>query len=298
MSLIAISGKSGLVGSALSPFLQEKGYEVVSLNRSSQQEGILWNPEKKEFQAEKLEGAHAVIHLAGYSVAKRWSAKVKKEIESSRVDGTRLLVEGLGTLKNPPKVLICASAVGYYGDGGDQILTEKSAKGNFFLSDVVEKWEKEAKEAEKFGIRVVLLRFGVILSTRGGALKKMLLPFKMGLGGPISHGRQWMPWISLQDTLRVIVFLLEKEEAKGAFNVVTPQPVTNKEFGKILGKVLHRPAIFPLPGFQAKLIFGEMAKELLLASIRSMPNRLQELQFSFEEPDLKTALTRMIAEKT
>ncbi|MEK7485300.1 MAG: TIGR01777 family oxidoreductase [Planctomycetota bacterium] len=297
MDRIAISGSTGLVGSALQTMLKEKGYEVLSLVRSNQKTGILWDPEKKEFQTDALEGSKALIHLAGHTVAQRWSAKVKEKILTSRVDGTRLIVDGLRRMKNPPNILISASAVGYYGNRGEEILTEDAKKGeDFFLCRVVEEWEAEAQKAEAFGIRVIRLRFGVILSTKGGALKKMLLPFKMGLGGPISHGQQWMPWISLNDTLRAICFSLENTQISGVFNVVSPQPTTNKEFSKTLGRVLHRPAFFPLPAFQAKLIFGEMAKELLLASTRCEPKRLLEQGFTFEDPSLQSALQKILTQ--
>jgi uncharacterized protein (TIGR01777 family) len=266
--------------------------------RSEKGDGIFWDIPQGKIDVKKLEGVSHCIHLAGYTVSHRWNAKRKEEIRRSRVEGTKILVEGLAQLKEKPKALLATSANGYYGDRGDEILTEESSLGKEgFLPEVVQAWEKEILKAEALGIRVVVFRLGIVLSTQGGALNKMLLPFKCGLGGSISHGRQWMSWISLRDVIRAFTIALEDEKYRGIYNLVSPQAVTNREFSKSLGKALHRPTILPLPAFQVRLLFGEMGKELLLGSIRCVPSHLEKTGFTFEDPSLDSALEKIIAQK-
>ncbi len=292
---ILISGASGLIGTHLIPTLKAKGHEVYRLVRKTPKSAdeIQWDAEKG-FSVDgqtKLENFDAVIHLAGDSIAaENWSAEKKKRIRESRSVGTRVLVDALKKTKVAPKIFISASAAGFYGDRKDEILTEESPKGKGFLPDVCDEWESEARRATDFGARVVLPRIGVVLSKDGGALAKMLTPFKLGVGGVVGSGKQFMPWIALDDLLRVFHFALENEEIKGAFNTVAPQAVTNEEFTKTLGKVLNRPTILPIPEFAIKLLFGEMGESLLLQGQKMVPKRLEEMGFEFQYPNLEDAL--------
>lgn len=304
---VLVTGSTGLVGSELVPFLTTGGHEVTRLVRSALKPGtlkpgenaIVWQPTDGKIESEQLEGFDAVVHLAGESIAGgRWTAQKKARIRDSRVEGTRLLAEALASLKQPPKVLVCASAIGYYGDRGDTLLDEQSSPGTNFLAEVCQAWEAAADPARERGIRVVHLRFGMILSPRGGALQKMLMPFKFGLGGRIGSGKQQISWILLDDVIGVIHHALTHEELSGPVNVVTPFPVTNAEFTRILGKVLGRPTIAPVPAVAAKLIFGQMADELLLASTRVEPRRLVESGYSFRFPDLEGALRHTLGQST
>ena len=289
---IAVSGATGLVGSDLIKLLKLAGHSTLMLSRRNEGVGsILWDPAKGITSPGALEGIDAVVHLAGENIAgSRWSAAVKERIRSSRVDGTRNLVNSLSLLKSPPKTLVCASAIGFYGHRGDERLTEASPVGSGYLADVCKAWEAEALEAEKFGIRVVRLRIGVVLSKNGGALAKMLLPFKLGVGGIIGSGKQYWSWIGLNDLVRIISFCVENEAVSGAVNAVSPHPMTNYDFTKAVGTVLHRPTILPMPAFAAKLALGEMADDLLLSSIRVEPDKLQSLGFQFAQPDLISCL--------
>jgi hypothetical protein len=289
MSSIAITGASGLVGSELARQLTGDGHIVRSISRppgSAGPDTIVWTPSSGLADPQQLNGLNAVVHLAGENIAAgRWTKAVKERLRSSRVDGTRSLVRSLATATARPPVLICASAVGYYGDRGDETLTEASPRGTGFLAELCEEWEHAALEAAELGVRVVCLRIGVVLSSKGGAVAKMLLPFKLGVGGIIGNGRQYMSWIGLTDLARVIRFCLE-QPLSGVVNAVSPQPATNHEFTKTLGKALHRPTIFPMPAFAARLAFGEMANELLLASQRVTPERLLASGFQFSTPTL------------
>lgn len=295
---ILITGSTGLVGSALIPLLKSKGHQIVRLVRSTPKDSaaeVFWNPEKGVLSGDELEGIDAAVHLAGENLAEgRWTDEKKRKIRESRVKGTRLLSEKLASLNRRPEVLVSASAVGFYGDRGDEILTEQSASGSDFLSEVCREWELATQPAAQAGVRVVNLRFGVIFSREGGALKKMLLPFKMGVGGKLGSGRQYMSWITIDDAVGAIGFALENERLRGPVNVVAPQLTTNYEFTKTLGHVLSRPTIFTVPAFAARLVFGEMADATLLSSQRVEPARLKEAGFVFKYPELEGALTHVL----
>lgn len=295
---ILICGASGLIGKALTKTLEAKGCELLLAGRKEPQDErqTKWTIEDGFAEPERLEGLDAVIHLAGESVsALRWTDEKKASIRSSRVDGTRSVVDALAKLKSRPKVLISGSAVGFYGDRDDEILSESSTAGDNFLAQTCREWEAESRRAEDAGIRTVLLRTGIVLSKDGGALATMLLPFKMGVGGVIGDGKQWMSWISLDDEIRAIEFVLEHEEVRGAVNLVSPNPVTNQEFTAALGEVLYRPTFIPLPEFAVSMLLGEMGDELLLSSTRVVPARLEQLGFEWQFPDLKPALEHVLA---
>jgi len=297
---IAITGSSGLVGSALLPVLADAGDETARITRpgSAAAGDLSWDPEAGVLDASQLEGFDAVIHLAGEGIAnRRWSDEQKAKIQDSRVKGTRLLCGALAGLRNKPSVLACASAIGYYGNRGDELLTESSPPGDGFLAEVVKQWEAAAEPARQAGIRVVHARLGVVLSSQGGALKKMLLPFKMGMGGKISKGRQYMSWVTIDDVVAAFRFLLTAPALEGAVNVVAPNPATNYEFTKALGRALRRPTVFPMPGFMARLAFGEMADELLLASTRVQPDKLLKAGFVFRYPTLDEALRHVLGKE-
>jgi hypothetical protein len=293
---IAMTGASGFVGSSLTPFLSSQGHEVFPLVRREASAGeIFWDPSKGLIKAAKMEGMDAVIHLAGENIAAgRWSTARKKRIRDSRVEGTRLLSEALAGLRQPPRVLVCASAIGFYGDRGEEVLTEDSAPGSDFLAEVCRGWEAAAEPAREKGIRTVHLRFGVILSPKGGALKKMLFPFRLGAGGVIGSGSQFMSWIALDDVLGAASHALRTDSLSGPVNTVSPHPATNREFTRSLGKVLSRPTLFPMPAFAARLLFGEMADALLLSSSRVEPVRLKRSGYQFLYPKLDAALWHLL----
>jgi len=294
---VAVTGATGLVGSALLPFLESGGHTAVPLRRGIGGSGDnpSWDPTTGQLSAGALEGVDSVVHLAGENIAAvRWSDTQKARIRDSRVEGTRRLCEELSRLDHPPKTLVVASAIGFYGDRGDERLTEASGPGAGFLPDVCEAWEVAADSARAAGIRVVHLRVGIVLTPAGGALKQMLLPFTMGVGGVIGSGRQFMSWVSLDDVLASVLHALVTASLEGPVNVVAPQAVSNAEFTKTLGRVLRRPTIFPLPAFMARLVFGEMADGLLLSSTRVTPARLQETGFSFGYPGLEDALRHVL----
>jgi uncharacterized protein (TIGR01777 family) len=280
---VAIIGSSGLVGEALQEFFRKLNQKVVLLKRESTGEYA--------FHPSDFSGVETVINLAGSSISSRWTKQVKQEIKDSRIKTTKALSEVLQKLQAPPKVVINASAIGYYGDGKDKTLTESSPQGEGFLSQVVEEWEKALQIPR---VRTVFARFGVILSPKGGALKKMLPPFKMGLGGPIGSGKQFMSWIAIEDVVGAIHHMMFHDELKGAVNVVAPHPVRNEEFTQVLGKVLHRPAVLPLPEFAVRMLFGEMGDALLLSSTRVEPKRLLETGYPFIYPELEQALAAEI----
>ncbi|MDT4896593.1 MAG: uncharacterized protein QOH25_1670 [Acidobacteriota bacterium] len=295
---ILVTGSTGLVGSMLVPSLHAEGHEVVRLVRSTPQESgkeIYWNPEQGTLRAEELESFDGVVHLAGENLAEgRWTDEKKRRIRESRTKGTQLLSETLAKLKEKPEVLVSASAVGFYGSRGDELLTEQSASGEDFLAEVCREWELATHAAAQSGVRVVQLRFGVILSNEGGALKKMLLPFRMGVGGKLGDGKQYLSWIAIDDAVGAIEHALVNDTMRGAVNVVAPEAATNYEFTKTLGNVLSRPTIFPVPAFAARLVFGEMADATLLASQRVEPVRLKETGFAFKYPELEGALRHIL----
>ena len=293
-NVIAVSGASGLVGSKLVTALKSSGHQVRPMVRSSgagSPEVILWDLTRGIVNPERMKGVDTIIHLAGENIASgRWNSAIKERIRNSRVQGTRSLVNSLRASDSRPTTLVCASAIGFYGNRGDEVLAESAAAGKGFLADVCSEWEAEAMKAEELGIRVVCVRIGVVLSRQGGALAKMLLPFKLGAGGIVGNGRQYWSWIGLTDLVRILQFCAETPTVRGPVNAVSPEAVTNYQFTKALGGVLHRPTIFPLPAFMAKLVLGEMADELLLSSIRVQPAVLQKAGFKFETPELKQCL--------
>jgi uncharacterized protein len=294
---VAVTGSSGLVGSALVPFLTTGGHEVVRLVRHAPKakDEARWEPEAGAIDSAALEGVDAVVHLAGENIAGgRWTEARKARLRSSRVGPTRLLAEALAGLKKKPKVLVSASAVGYYGSRGDAWMTEKDAPADDFLGRLSVEWEGATEPARKAGIRVVNLRTGIVLSPAGGALGKMLLPFKAGLGGVVGPGTQYMSWIALDDLLGAIHHLLDRDDLAGAVNAVAPAPVTNSEFTKTLGRVLGRPTVAPVPAFALRLILGEMADAALLASTRVRPERLQATGYRFRFPELEGALRHVL----
>jgi uncharacterized protein len=290
---ILVSGSHGLVGKALIRSLTSDGHEVVRLVRGkpSGAAEIEWHPNEGRIDAAALEGLDAVVHLAGESIASgRWSDEKKRAIRDSRVKGTALLSDALARLTRPPAVFVSASAIGYYGDRGDELLTETSAPGKDFLSGVCVEWEQATRPAIEKGIRTVHARFGIILDAKEGALSKMLTPFRMGIGGRIGDGKQWMSWIDIEDVVNGLKFLIESS-VSGPVNFVAPNPVTNAEFTKTLGRVLSKPTLFPVPAFGARLAFGEMADALLLSSQRVKPGVLQD----FAYPTLDSALRHLLA---
>ena len=291
---ILVAGSSGMIGTQLVAFLDTGGHEVWRLVRRQPKQGaneIRWDPSNGEIEASELEGFDVVIHLGGEGIGdKRWNKKRKKAIRDSRVNSTTLLSNTIASLEKKPEVFVLASAIGWYGNRGDEELTEKSASGKGFLPDVCNEWEAAAEAIEDAGIRTAYLRSGIVLAATGGALGKMLLPFKLGAGGPMGGGKQWMSWISLDDQIYAIHHLVLNEESSGAYNITAPNPERQKNFAKTLGKVLRRPAFAPLPKFVIKIIFGEMGEKLTLDSQRVLPTRLQKEGYAFVHEDLESAL--------
>jgi uncharacterized protein (TIGR01777 family) len=290
---IIVSGSHGLVGKALIKALEADGHEIYRLVRHAPnlEREIEWSPDRYSIAISRIEGFDAVYHLAGESIASgRWNEEKKRKIRESRTRGTKLLADALANLSQPPKTLISASAIGYYGDRGDELLTESSPPGNDFLADVCVEWEKATEHARAKGVRVVNARFGIILDREGGALAKMLPPFRMGIGGRVGDGKQWMSWIALDDVIGALQFVLSNETLNSAVNFVAPNPVTNAEFTKTLGSVLSRPTFFPIPEFGVRLAFGEMADALLLSSQRVEPRQLASEGYQFRHANLVDAL--------
>ena len=296
-----VSGATGLVGSALVSALEGDGHRVIPLGRSAPKSGsggVQWNPAKGTLDGTQLEGHRGVVHLAGESIAGgRWTESKKKRIRDSRVDGTHLLCETLASLKEPPQVLVCASAIGFYGDRGTELLSESSPAGTGFLAEVCQAWESASDPAWQSGIRTIHLRIGIVLSQKGGALAKMLLPFRLGLGGRIGSGSQYMSWISLDDLVSAILFCLKSDTLQGAVNAVAPATVTNEYFTRALGSALRRPTVFAVPALAARLVLGEMAEELLLASTRVAPEKLQGAGFTYRHPTLEQSLEAVLNKK-
>jgi uncharacterized protein len=313
---VLISGSSGMVGTAVTRLLTENGHTASRLLRRHSRGKIIeaapveseipvpvpndvrWDPAANEFDAQAAEGADAIVHLAGAGIGDgRWTAARKTLLRSSRVEATRHLVDSLSALSVKPKVFVGVSAVGYYGDRGDEKLTDHSGPGSDFLAQICKDWERESNRAAEFGARVVILRFGIILSTRGGALPRMLTPIKMFVGGKLGSGQQWMSWISLDDAAGVIRFALENENVRGPVNTVSPYPIRNVDFTRKAASAVHRPAMFPAPAFALRIALGEMADGLLLSSQRALPEKLQTLGYQFQDSDLGFTLARLISEK-
>jgi uncharacterized protein len=295
MARVLVSGASGPIGKALLPTLRANGAHITRLVRNSAQptysdeQTIPWHPEQP-LSADALSGFDAVIHLAGESIVGRWTEPKKSKIRDSRVIGTRNLAQSLAQAKHRPQIFLCSSAIGYYGNRGDEPLTEESAPGSGFLAEVCQEWEAATHPAAEAGIRTVAIRTGVVLSREGGALAKMLPAFKMGVGGKIGDGRQWMSWIDVQDLVGAIHHILKSDLLYGPVNMVAPRPVTNAEFTQTLASVLSRPAVFPMPAFAVKLLFGEMGETVLLGSQRVEPTQLVSSGYPFRFRDLRASL--------
>ena len=292
---VAVSGASGFIGSALVPALEAAGHDVVRLirGRPAGSGELAWDPEIGTIDAYALTGIDAAVNLSGATIGRRWNERRKTEILVSRVKSTSLLAETLAAIDPRPSVLVCAGGVGIYGNRGDEILTEESELGTGFLADVGRAWEDACEPARTAGIRVVNLRAGIVLSRDGGALRRLLTPFRLGLGGRVGSGKQWWSWVALDDVVGAIRFALEGEIA-GPVNLVSPSPVTNARFTRALGKAVGRPTFFPFPGFAAKAVFGEMAEEALLTGQRALPARLLDGGFEFDYPELELALRRAL----
>ena len=293
---IVVSGASGLIGTALVPSLRNDGHEVLRLVRREPAgtDEIRWDPATDELDTSRLHGVDALVNLSGENLAKRWTNTRKRAILDSRVQSTELLARTAAALDPKPSVLVVASAVGVYGDRGDEILTEESAAGAGFLADVVRAWEAAADPAREAGIRVAHLRQGIVISKDGGALKPMLLPFKLGVGGRVGSGKQWWSWVGMDDLVGSYAHVLAGDLA-GAVNVTAPNPVTNEQFTKALGSALHRPTVLPVPAFAARTLFGEMGDTMLLGGQRVLPARLVEAGFDFSAPTIDIGLERALA---
>jgi uncharacterized protein len=297
---VLVSGSTGFLGTALVDVLEGEGHTIVRLvrretgqrdPRSAREETVRWDPVGGQLDGEGAEGAEALVHLAGASIAGgRWNATRKSLLRTSRIEATRHLIGELSKLKQPPRVIVASSAIGYYGDRGDESLIEGSGPGNDFLAALCREWEAENARGAEFGARVVMLRFGIILAAHGGALPRMALPFKLGIGGRLGSGRQWMSWLTLPEAVGIIRFALTNSGIAGPTNAVAPNPVQNADFTRILAKTLHRPALFPAPAFVLRLALGEMADALLLVSQRVKPSKLEQTGYRFTQPDLATAL--------
>lgn len=296
---IAISGASGLIGSVIANRLTSDGRGIIRLVRhpTDEPDAAHWDPTGGLVDLAKLDGIDALIHLAGENIASgRWTDERKRAIRDSRVNGTRTLFESLSRMDRPPMTILCASAVGFYGDRGDERLTEESESGKGFLAEVCRDWESAARDAAPTGSRLVHLRFGVVLSADDGMLPRLLPVFRAGMGGPVGGGDQYMSWVAIDDVVRIVERVLSDEQIVGAINVVAPQPVTNREFGKTLGHVIGRPAVVPTPAFAVRLAMGKMADELVLASTRAIPARLDRAGHEFAFPTLETALRHVLDE--
>jgi uncharacterized protein (TIGR01777 family) len=294
---VAISGSSGLIGSALRKRLAERGYEIKRMVRrrsASSRDEIAWSPEDNEMDATQLEGVDAIVNLAGESLAQRWTERVKHRLWESRIRSTELLARSIATLTVKPAALLSGSAIGIYGDRGDEQLDEASLPGDGFLAELCCDWEAAAAPVERSGVRVVNLRTGIVLSRAGGALAQMLTPFRFGVGGKLGSGKQWMSWISLADVVSALEFLMGAD-ISGPVNLVAPNPVTNEQFTRALANELHRPSLFTVPRFAMKLAFGEMADEAALASQRVAPRQLLESRFTFAHPTVEQALASVLS---
>jgi uncharacterized protein len=294
---VAITGASGLVGSALIPVLKSMGAQITRMVRAKPKAGELeWHPNQDEISRGQLDGFDTIINLAGENIAGgRWTDDQKRKIRDSRVNGTHLLSEAIARLSPKPRVFICASATGIYGDRDGEVLDEQSESGGGFLAGVCREWEKATEPASKAGVRVVNLRIGPIIAREGGMLAKLLTPFKMGMGGKVGSGKQYISWIAIDDVIQAIKLAIEDASIHGALNIVSPNPVTNEEFTKTLGHVLNRPTALAMPAFAARLAFGEMADEMLLASQKVIPKKLIGAGFVFQYPELERTLRHLLA---
>ena len=294
---ILLTGASGLVGKHLIPVLKKDNHQIVRLVRSKDQaneDTVYWSPLSGEIEVDRLRHIDAVIHLAGEPIMGRWTDNKKERIRQSRADATNFLCKQLGQLSPPPRTLIAASAIGYYGNRPDAWIDEDAPPGTGFLPEVCSAWEEATESARKAGIRVVNLRIGVVLSPDGGALAQMLTPFRLGLGGKIGDGKQYMSWLTLEELIGMIQFALRTESLSGPVNAVAPNPVTNFEMTRILGRLVHRPTIFSVPSLAVRILFGEMGIDLLLAGARVKPVRLSEAGYEFKHPDLEHALGQVL----
>ncbi len=296
---VLVSGATGLLGSALRSELKGSGHDVIVLSRSKPDaEGVIrWDPSRGRLDASRLEGIDAVVHLAGESIIGRWTEEKKRRIRDSRVRGTRLLAETTAGLSEKPRAMICASGINYYGDRRNELLREESEPGDAFLSEVVKEWEAAADPARDAGIRVTNLRFGVVLSPEGGALGTTLPIFKLGGGGRVGSGRQWWSWVALDDVVGALIHALENDSVEGPVNVVAPNPLTNAEYTKVLGEVLNRPTLLPVPAPAIRAVLGQVADELLLASMRVEPAKLKETGYQFRYPELEGALRHLLGRR-
>lgn len=290
---VAVTGASGLIGRALTRAFEAQRVDVVRIGRSSEST-IRWDIDAGTIDLSALEGVDAVVNLAGATIARRWTVARQREIAESRMRATTLIATAVTRLRHPPRMLLSGSAVGFYGDRGDELLTEDASRGTGFLADVAAAWEAATQPAEAAGIPVSHLRTGIVIARSGGALQKMLIPFRLGLGGRVGSGRQWMSWIGLHDAVRAVVFAVERSIA-GPVNLVGPEPVTNMEFTGVLGAALRRPTLLPVPAFAIRATFGAMGRETLLASQRATPSRLLAAGFRFDDPDIASALRRELA---
>jgi uncharacterized protein (TIGR01777 family) len=299
---ILVTGSSGLIGGALVQALRAGGQSVVRLVRSASpgdESTARWDPDRRTIDRAALEGCDAVVHLAGEPLLGRWTAAKKRRIADSRIVGTEVLAQALASLERRPAVLVCASAAGYYGDRGAEVLTEDSVLGRGFLADVCQAWEAAAESARRAGIRVVHVRTGLVLARTGGLLKTLLLPFHLGVGGPIGDGRAYWSWIALDDLMAIYRFVVARGGLNGAVNAAAPNPVTNREFARTLGRVLSRPAVIPVPPIALRLVFGRAAAdEAMLSGARLVPTRLQEAGFRFSYPELEPALRHVLLDES
>jgi uncharacterized protein len=295
---VAITGSTGLLGSALRDSLEEDGHTVVPLVRERDEatgDAVYWSPARGEVDADALAGTDVVVHLAGEPIrARRWGSAYRRRVRESRVQGTRLLAEALAGLREPP-ALVSASATGYYGDRGDEELTEESPPGDTFMAELCVAWEQATAPAEDAGLRVVWIRNGVVLARGGELLRNMVPPFKLGLGGPVGRGRQWVPWIGAEDHVQAVRFLIDRNDLSGPFNLTSPEPVRNKELAQALGDVLRRPSLLPVPPAAIRILFGDVAMSLAVESQRALPRRLLESGFEFHQPDVRDALGAALA---
>jgi uncharacterized protein (TIGR01777 family) len=296
---IVIAGASGLIGSALAPALSSGGHDVVRLVRREPSEPgeVSWDPQLRTIDTAGLQGVEAAVNLSGTTIGRRWTAARRQEILGSRVASTTLLAEALAHLEPKPRVLVCAGGIGIYGDRNDEILTEESELGGGFLAEVGRAWEAAAEPARASGIRVVSFRQGIVLSRRGGALARMLTPFKLGLGGRIGSGRQWLSWVAIDDLVAAYAFALGRDDLAGPVDLTSPNPVTNDRFVNALGHALRRPTVLPLPAFAVRTLFGEMGDAALLQGQRALPARLLEAGFEFRYGEIDSALERALAER-